>query len=571
MSLLNKWNRNIAHIVSAKGEALVVGRTRLKIVRSVCLVLMALVVIRLFDLSVIQKPHEPEHEYSMTGGEKIMERADIVDRNGVLLATTLQVASLYADPSLVENKAFIARKLEEILKINNVQEKLDKKGRFVWIKRGITPDEHYKINALGSPGLGFRAETRRFYPQGENAAHLIGYTSVDGNGLAGMELEYNDRLQKGGDPLTLSMDIRVQHALTKSLRDKMQKFQAKGATGGVVDIETGEVLAAVSLPDFDPHHAGKADADARFNRFALGVYEMGSTFKLFSTANYIEATKHPFSTTFDARKPLKEGRFTINDYHAEKRILTLPEVFVHSSNIGSALMAQTIGTDSMKAFYKDLGLLDKVDVDFPATGAPLYPQPWRNLNTLTAAYGHGIAVSPLHVLQATAAITNGGKFVKLSFIKPKNQKDIIQSRVVSAATAHKMRQLLRLNVTNGSGTQANVAGYEVGGKTGTSEKVSARGGYDKNRLLSSFIGVFPANAPRYAVLAILDEPHGTKDTYGYATGGWTAAPVVGSVITDITRIFGIAPELRDSNLTAGLERYIDAEESTGYSPASYTQ
>lgn len=571
MSLFNKWNSNIAHIVSAKGEALEIGRTRIKIVRSICLVLMALVVIRLFDLSVIQKPHEPDRDYSMSANDKIIERADIVDRNGVLLATTLQVASLYADPTLIENKAFIAKELQDILKINDVGEKLAKKGRFVWIKRGITPDEHYQINALGSPGLGFRAETRRFYPQGENAAHLVGYTSVDGSGLAGMELEYDERLKKGGEALVLSTDVRVQYALAKSLRNKMEKFNAKAATGGVVDIETGEVIAAVSLPDFDPHHAGDASGDARFNRFALGVYEMGSTFKLFSTANYLEETNQPFSATFDARKPLKQGRFTINDYHAEKRIMNLPEVFIHSSNIGSALMGQAIGTEAMRGFYKDLGLLDKVEVDFPATGAPLVPNPWRDLNTLTAAYGHGIAVSPLHVLQATASIVNGGTFVDLSFIKPTRQKDIIQNRVVSTATAHKMRQLLRLNVTNGSGKQADIAGYEVGGKTGTSEKVSAQGGYDTNKLMSSFIGVFPADAPRYAVLAILDEPQGIKETYGYATGGWTAAPAVGEVVADMTRIMGIAPDIYDSNLTAGLDHYIIPAESSGYSPASYTQ
>jgi len=569
MSLFNKWNKNIASIVSAKGEAVQVGRTRIKIVRTICLVLFALVIIRMGDLTIIQSPREPENEYQLSEGVLPIERADIVDRNGVLLATTLQVPSLYADPKLIDNKAFIASELEKILKIENVAPKLNKSGRFVWIKRGITPDEHYAINALGSPGLAFKTETRRFYPQGVNTSHIIGYTSVDGKGLAGLELQYNDRLQKGGDALQLAMDVRIQHALVQSLKNQMGEFKAKAAMGGIIDIETGDIISAVSIPDFDPHHAGSATPNAKFNRFTLGVYEMGSTFKLFSTANYLEKTGNNFAQTFDARNPLKEGRFTINDFHAEKRILTLPEVFIHSSNIGSALMGQAIGEKAMRDFYSDLGLMDRVKIDFPELGRPLTPSPWRQVNTLTAAYGHGIAVSPLHVLQATATIANGGVMPQLSFIKQNIGSDKIQSRVLSASTAYKMKQLLRLNVTEGSGKQADVAGYLVGGKTGTSEK-SSGGGYSKDKLLSSFIGLFPADNPKYAVLAILDEPRGNKKSHGYATGGWTAAPVVGEVIADMTRIMGIAPNPNAVDMTAGLNRYLQVTPPL-YSPVSYQQ
>lgn len=567
MSLFHNWNRKIANIVSAKGEAIEVGRTRIKIVRSICLFLFALVIIRVGDLSLLQSPQEPINDYAITKAEGVFERGDIVDRNGVLLATTLQVASLYADPTLVDNKAYIANELSRILKIDNPLHKLEKKGRFVWIKRGITPDEHYAINALGSPGLAFRTETRRFYPQGRKSAHLVGYTSIDGKGLSGIELEYNDHLQKGLEPLQLNMDVRVQHALAKSLKSQMDNFKAKAATGGVIDIETGDIIAAVSLPDFDPHHAGKATDNERLNRFALGVYEMGSTFKLFSTAAYIQETGKGFSKTFDAREPLKEGRFTINDFHAEKRVLTLPEVFIHSSNIGSALMGRGIGSDALQAFYRDLGLFDRIDTDFPALGRPLTPKKWRDINTLTTSYGHGIAVSPLHVLKATATIVNGGTVPQLSFAKRPVDINQLQSRVLSASTAHKMRQLLRLNVTHGSGQNADVAGYMVGGKTGTSEK-PVKGGYDKNKLLSSFIGVFPAHEPRYAVLAILDEPKGNKKSFGYATGGWTAAPVVGDVISDMTRVLGMAPDMNAPNLTVGLDRYLKQDDKN-FSPASY--
>lgn len=567
MSLFNRINQNIAHIVSAKGEALQIGRTRLKIIRSLCIVLFALVIIRVGDLTLLQTPKEPANGFVSSEYKGVFERGDIVDRNGVLLATTLQVASLYADPTLIDNKAYIANELSRILGIDNPLAKLDKKGRFVWIKRGITPKQHYAINMLGSPGLAFRTETRRFYPQGKNTSHLVGYTSIDGKGLAGIELAYNDRLEKNKDPLQLNMDVRIQYALAKSLQKQMNEFKAKAAMGGVVDIETGEVIAAVSLPDFDPHHAGKASDNEKFNRFALGVYEMGSTFKLFSTAGYIEHTGNGFSKQFDARKPLKEGRFTINDYHAEKRALTLPEVFIHSSNIGSALMGRGMGTDAMRDFYRDLGFFDRVKTDMPALGTPLTPAPWRDINTLTASYGHGIAVSPLHVLQATATIVNGGMVPELSFAKKPRDIHAIQNRVLSASTAHKMRQLLRLNVTNGSGKNADVPGYMVGGKTGTSEK-SSKGGYDKNKLLSSFVGVFPAHEPKYAVLTILDEPKGNKKSYGYATGGWTAAPVVGEVIADLARITGMPPQYNLPNLVAGLDRYLKQDDQN-FSPASY--
>lgn len=564
MSILRHWNKRVAHLVGVKGESLSIARSRLAVVNGICLVLFAIAVIRVGDLTLLQAPREPVSDNAAV--QAYQERSDIVDRNGVLLATTLQVASLYADPTLIDNKPFVARELAQILKIDDPLDKLEKKGRFIWIKRGLTPQEQYQVNALGQPGLGFKHETRRFYPQGNLTAHLVGFTNIDGKGLEGIERYYDDYLSKGGDPLVLNVDIRVQHALHKSLMDKMRAFKAKAAAGGVVDIETGEIIAAVSLPDFDPHHLGAATSQEKFNRFALGVYEMGSTFKLFSTANFIEQTGRPFSHRFDAREPLKVGRFTINDYHAEKRVMSVPEVFIHSSNIGSALMAREAGTESMKDFYHDLGLTDKMDTDFPALGTPLLPHPWRDINTLTASYGHGIAVTPLHVLKATAAIVGGGIVPHLEFAKQDQDKDPVQTRILSASTAHKMRQLLRLNVTNGSGGQADVQGYVVGGKTGTSEKATANG-YDKNKLLSSFIGVFPAHAPRYAVLAILDEPHGNKASFGYATGGWTGAPIVGDVIADMVKILAIPPVDHDPQLTAGLERYIEHEPKI--TPASF--
>lgn len=557
MSLINQWNKKITTLLSARGEALHTARTRLRIIQSISLILFALIIFRLGDWTLLQNVQEPTIDNPQTVD---IHRADIIDRNGVLLATTLQAPSLYADPTLITNKPFIANQLETILNISNVLPKLERKGRFVWIKRGLTPEEHYAINAIGSPGLGFKMEKRRFYPQGKLASHLVGYSSIDGKGLAGIELYYNDRLSTNSAPLSLNMDIRIQHALHKALQSTMADFKAKAAIGGVIDIQNGDVIAAVSLPDFDPHTANTATNDEKFNRFATGVYEMGSTFKTFSTANYIEQTDNPFSTTFDAREPLKEGRFTINDYHAEKRVLTLPEVFIHSSNIGTALMAKVSGTESTKKFYDKLGLMTPVQSDFPALAKPLTPNPWRDINTLTASYGHGIAVTPLHVLQAMATIANQGVRPNMTFAKEADQTQTeIQERILSAASAYKMRQLLRLNVTDGSGQKADVDGYYVGGKTGTSEKVSPNGGYDASRLLSSFIAIFPSYEPRYAVLAMLDEPQGNKKSYGYATAGWTAAPAVGQTISDMARILAIPHDKNPPQITNGLDRYLTKE------------
>jgi len=570
MTFLRRLNVHVAHIVGAKGQVLETARARLAALSVFCLLLFAVILIRVGDLTLLQKPSEPKTDHMAITELESHERADIIDRNGILLATTLQVPSLYVDPFMVPDPVDLAKKLAVIFKwrsTDDLIEKLTRKKRFVWIKRGITPREHYMVNALGHPALGVRTELRRFYPQGKMAAHLVGYTNIDGDGSAGAERFYNDVLAQGGEPLQLAVDIRLQHSLVKALSDRMSAFHAKAAMGGIIDIETGEILAAVSLPDFDPHHAGNADEDALFNRFSLGVYEMGSTFKMFSVAAYIEETGHPFHYTFDVRKPLEESGYAIGDYHGKERIVTLPEVFIHSSNIGAALMGQQMGTRVMQDFYRDLGLFDRLGVDIAEKGTPLVPNPWREINTLTASYGHGISVSALHVLRATAALVNGGivpdlYFKKMGKVKPDN----IQNRVLSASTSHKMRQLLRLSVTNGTGRKANVEGYVVGGKTGTSEKVVSKAkGYDKNKSLSSFVGVFPVHSPRYAIIAILDEPKGNKESYGYATGGWTAAPVVAQVIADMGRILGMAPIDESApvvaGLTAGMDRYLTDNKS----------
>jgi len=501
--------------------------------------------LRLIDLTVLRRP-----DREAAAGQKELApvgkrlRGSIVDRNGTLMAASLKMASVHADAAMVESPAALARQLAHILPEQEYDDLLRKLGsgkRFIWIQRDITPKQAYAINALGNPALAFQEEDRRIYPNANLTAHITGYTDVDGNGIAGIEKYFDRQLAGAEDPIRLSIDLRVQHMLSRELGRAMTKFHAKAAIGVIMDVNTGEIISLVSLPDFDPNHAGDAADKQKFNRAALGVFEMGSTFKLFSTAAALDSGQVRFSTIFDATDPIKQGRFIISDFHPQRRPLTVPEIFIHSSNIGTAKMAASLGAAKMQNFYKQLGFMEQVRVELPERGTPLYPAPWRDISTLTTSFGHGIAISPLHMVRAAAALVNGGTLYPATLIK-REQAPAAGLRVVSAKTSRQMRQMLELTVVKGTGTGAYVEGYNVGGKTGTAEK-NARGGYEHNALLSSFLGVFPIQSPRYAVLAMLDEPQGTSSTHGLATGGWTAAPVVARVIEQMGPLFRIMPDL----------------------------
>lgn len=467
-------------------------------------------------------------------------RGDIVDRNGVLLATDIPARGLYADPRLIADPTQAAVALARILGDADraeIYRRLTAPGRFVWVRRHITPAQERAVLEIGEPGLAFLDTRRRIYPQGALAAHLLGYANVDGHGLAGAELGFEGALGAGQD-VRLTLDTRLQHILEREVAAAIEEFSAKAGVGVIMEVPSGAVLAAASLPDFDPNAGRVARRDARFNRITLGVYELGSLFKIFSTAAFLEAGGR-LSDRFDVREPLRRGRFTIRDYHAQDRILTTPEVFMHSSNIGAALMGQRVGGAGLKAFYEELGLLSAPGGwPMAEVGRPLVPEPWREISTLTAAYGHGIAVSPLQVAAAANVVLGDGRYRP-----PAITADAIEPgvAVVAPQTVAAMRQLLRLVVTQGTGKAAAVDGQRVGGKTGTAEKPSARGGYDRKRLISSFLGAFPMEAPRYLVLVVVDEPQGTKASYGYATGGWVAAPAVARIIAAMADVLAIPP------------------------------
>ncbi len=471
------------------------------------------------------------------------ERTDIVDRNGVILASSLPTSSLYADPADIIDAVDAADKLAGVLPGLNPTEvlaKLKSKSRFVWLRRNLTPEQMYEINSLGLPGLSFQNSESRVYPQGRIASHVLGFTDIDGRGIAGLERHFDQLLRRGGGALKLSIDIRIQSIMYRELSAAMREFNAIGAAGVVLDVNTGETLAMVSLPDFDPNAPAKTPGGNVFNRVTNGVYEMGSTFKLFNTAMALDSGIVNLSDGYDTSKPIHAAQFTITDFHGKKRWLSVPEILVYSSNIGSAKIAMDLGTEIQRSYLGRFGLLKAASIELPEIGSPLPPSRWRDINTMTIAYGHGIAVSPLQVATAVAGVVNGGIFRSATLLKQPPGYKPEGVRVLSNKTSLEMRSLMRMVVLDGTGRKADAVGYRVGGKTGTAEKISA-GGYLKKSLISSFVGVFPIDAPRYVVLALLDEPKGDKKTFNYATGGWVAAPVVRQVVERMGSLLGISP------------------------------
>lgn len=523
-------------------QAIETGRNRL--ILAGCLVALAFATIgaRVIELSAIGDSSEPGVASVAPDAQLTVGRADIVDRDGLLLATSLRTPSLYADPKEVLDAEEAAFRLSTVLPDVNPAEtaaKLSSDRRFVWLKRNLTPREQQEVNSLGIPGLHFQDEWKRIYPQGPLTAHAVGFTDVDDHGIAGIERSFDDVLRGGRDPLRLAIDLRVQHIVREELLHQITTFSAIGGAGVVLDANTGETIAMVSLPDFDPNVPGQMDPDTLFNRATLGVYEMGSTFKIFNTAMALDAGTATMRSGYDATHPIRIARFTINDDHAKARWLSVPEIFKYSSNIGSVKMALDVGTEGQRAFMAKLGMLRETAIELPERGRPMVPSPWRPINTMTIAFGHGLAVSPMHLVGGVAAVVNGGIRRPVTLLA----SDIPSpgQRVISQKTSENMRRLMRLVVEEGTGRKADSPGYVVGGKTGTAEKAGGRGGYKHKSLMSSFVAAFPMQDPQYVVLIMVDEPKGTKETFGYATGGWVAAPAVSRIIARSAPLLGVAP------------------------------
>jgi cell division protein FtsI (penicillin-binding protein 3) len=482
-------------------------------------------------------------------------RPDILDRNGQVLATDIKTPSLFAEPRKLidvdEATELLTAEMPD-LDSAEVRERLASKRGFVWLKREISPAQQKDIFRLGIPGVGFLTENRRIYPNGPLVSHTLGHVNIDNQGIAGIEKWLDgqglaalhmaglatDRLQK---PVELAVDLRVQYVLRQELAAARVKFKTIAASGIIADVNTGEIVAMVSDPDFDPNNPREALDPTRINRLTTGVYEMGSTFKTLTMAMALDSGKITLDSRFDARFPLRYGKFSISDYHAQKRMLSVPEIYTYSSNIGTAKMALAIGVEQHKQFLKKLGQLERLRTELPESSEPLVPKNWGELNTVTIAFGHGLSVAPLQAVMAVSALVNGGYLIPPTFLKRDAGEAMkLAKRVVKPETSDKIRYLMRLNVEKGTATKANVRGYYIGGKTGSAEKVVG-GRYSKTKLLTSFTAVMPADKPRYLLLIMLDEPQATKETYGFATSGWNAVPVGAAVVERVAPLLGIAP------------------------------
>lgn len=482
-------------------------------------------------------------------------RPDIVDRNGEILATDVKTPSLFGEPRRIIDKDEAIELLTATLPdldAGEVRDRLSSRKGFVWLKREITPLQQKEIYRLGIPGIGFLRENKRVYPSGPVVSHLIGHVNIDNQGIAGIEkwLDGNgladlhragfatDRLQK---PVELAVDLRVEHALRDELLKAKDKYKAKAAAGLVSNVRTGEIVALVSVPDYDPNNPREANDPTRINRLTTGVYEMGSTFKALTLAMALDSGKANLNTPFDARASLRYGKFSIGDTHPLGRNITLSEVFTFSSNIGAARVALSQGVPAHKAFLKKLGQLDRLRTELPESAEPLVPKNWGELNTVTIAFGHGLSVAPLQAVMGINAVINGGYLIPPTLLKRDEAEAMkLAKRVVKTDTSDKMRYLMRLNAEIGTAKKADIVGYYVGGKTGTSEKV-VNGRYSKKQVLNSFTAILPADNPQYQLLIMLDEPQALPETQGFITSGWNAVPTGGRVIERIAPLLGIAP------------------------------
>ncbi len=562
------WKVLTSFAQSGGEKADMASQTRDRIVVVICGIaaMFAIIEARLIYLGM-QDNHGPESRRSANIA-LAATRPRILDRGGQTLALDIEMQSLFAEAKLIENPDETYEALITVLPdldFDTTMRRLKSGQGFVWLKREITPRQQSEILKLGLPGIGFRTESKRYYPAGRTASHILGHTNIDNQGIAGIEKHLDDTwlrdlhaagfaLKKDLEPVSLSIDLRVQHFIRDALAEAMEKYRAVAAAGVVLDIHTGEIIGMSSLPDYDPNRAGETLTRDSLNRMSAGLFEMGSTFKAFTTAMALDSGKVGLQSRFDARKPLKIGRFRITDFHGKKRVLSVPEIFIYSSNIGTAKMADVVGIEGHREFLKRIGLLDRTPgLELPEIANPTEPKVWKKVNSITISYGHGISTTPLQTAVAAAALVNGGKLVPPTlFSRSRDEADKIAKQVIQPSTSEAMRYLMRLNVLQGSGKRAEVPGFLVGGKTGTAEKV-VNGRYSRGKRFNAFLSTFPVDAPRYVVLVIVDEPKPEKGQV-YATAGMNAAPTVAQIVRRSAPILGVKPDFSVRN-TAQLSSY----------------
>ncbi len=528
-----------------KEQSLAIAHQRLMVLMLLFGAVACVIALRLLWLTIFSDAAD-----SRIGPDGLLPpRADIVDRNGEVLARTIDAWSIGVHANKLLNRPEdLAPKLAALMPERTEADYLAilKSGvRFTYLRRRAMPELVARVNALGEPGMAFSREPERLYPQLTLAAHVLGYTDMDGRGVMGMERVLDKQLSDPASrnrPIALALDKRVQAAMESELSNAMTSHQALGATGLVMDVHTGEMLAMVSLPVFNPNKISQADPESLRNNVTQSVYELGSTFKPIAIGGAMDAgVITSLSKRYDATAPLQVGRFQIKDDHPLNRWLNVPETLVHSSNIVTARIADEMGQKRMEMLFRRLGFYDPPVIELREKGRPLVPSYWGRTTTMTTAYGHGIAVTPLQLASAYAALVNGGMLLKPTLLKVQKGRQPQGTRVFSKQTSDTMRQILRLIATDGTGKKADVLGMRVGGKTGTAEKPGA-GGYSRHVNVSTFAAAFPMDAPRYVVVAMLDAPKGNAESFGLTTAAWTAAPVVSKVIARTGPMLGVFPD-----------------------------
>lgn len=502
---------------------------------------------------------DPDTVSSILPPDRLLaSRPDILDRNGEVLATDIRTVSLFAEPNKIVDADEAVEKLTTVLPdldMKGTYKKLaNRNSHFAWLRRQLSPKQQSQILALGIPGIGFRPEKRRFYPGGPTAAHILGYVNIDNRGVAGMEKYIDDQgladLASVGmtsdqplEPIKLSIDVRVQNIVRDVVANAVTNYEAKGAGAVILDINTGEVLAMASAPDFDPNNPLEGAKEGWLNRMSNGTFEMGSTFKTFSLAMALDTGKVKLTDSFDARQSLRIGGFTIHDFHGQQRWLTLPEVFQYSSNVGTARIIDIVGIDAQKDYLTKLGLLTKMRTELPEVKMPSQPKVWKKINSVTISFGHGVSTTPLQTAVAGAALVNGGRLIEPTFLpRTRQQADDVAEVVVKKSTSDDVRYLFKLNGIKGSGRNADVPGFNVGGKTGTADKV-VNGRYASNLNFNAFLAAFPIDDPKYVVLTFCDEPHNGEK--GQNIAAFTAAPMVKNIISRAAPILGVEPKFGD--------------------------
>ncbi|MBZ9986232.1 penicillin-binding protein 2 [Mesorhizobium sp. BH1-1-5] len=486
-------------------------------------------------------------------------RPDIVDRNGEVLATDIKTASLFAEPRRIVDADEAIEKLSTVLPEIDYEQtyrKLKSGAGFVWLQRQLTPKQQADIMALGVPGLGFRTEKRRFYPSGETSSYIVGLTNIDNQGISGMEKYIDEQglsdLQASGlavardlKPVKLSIDLRVQHVVRDEIAAGLERYRALGAGAVVLNIKTGEVMAMASVPDFDPNNPYNAQEKDRLNRMSAGLYEMGSTFKSFTSAMTLDSGKATMASRFDASHPIRVGHQAIHDFHGKNRVLSLPEVFLYSSNIGSAREAELVGIEGHREFLHRLGILDRMQTELPEVARPTEPKVWKQVNSFTIAFGHGVSTTPLQAAVGCAALMQGYLIEPTFLVRSEQEAMAVAKKVVSDKTVEGMRYLYTLNAEKGSARNARVPGYRVGGKTGTAEKV-INGRYSKELNFNTFVAAFPMDDPQFLVFTIADAPHPEKPGMTDVAAN-NAGVMAGNIIRRAAAMLGVKPDFSHEN------------------------